>query len=64
MVARGGACSPVIDEPAFPGEPGRATRKAHTASTLPLSPLRNPGLRLSLMPIVETIIKRASKQEA
>jgi hypothetical protein len=43
-----GGC-PFIDEPASPSDSRRATIKAHTTSTQPPSPLRNPGLGLRLM---------------
>jgi hypothetical protein len=39
------------DGPASPGEPRRATIKAHPASTQPPSPLQNPGLKFRFMPI-------------
>src|SRR5690348_16428493 len=43
MVARGWwARSLYIDKPKSPGDPRRVTVKAHTTSTQPPSPLRNP----------------------
>src|SRR5205807_2705279 len=46
---------PFIDKPKSPGDPRRATIKAHTTSTQPPSPLRNPGVGLRLMPIGEPL---------
>src|SRR6266699_4312251 len=48
-----GMGQPFIDDPKSPGDPQRATIKAHTTSTQPPSPLRNPGVRL--IPIGEPL---------
>ncbi len=49
---------PFIDEQTPSGDPQRATMKAHTTSTQPPSPLRNPrlGLRLLLIGVDETTV--------
>jgi hypothetical protein len=43
--------SPSIGEPTFSGDPQRATIKVHRPSSQPPSPLRNPCIESTLMPI-------------
>jgi hypothetical protein len=49
---RGGDGQAVHYRSTRPGNPQRTTIKAHPASTQPPSPLRNPRLRLRLMPVL------------